>query len=130
MSQIVIILLYQNYTKLQPKMPPQDIIKLTEHAQDPLLIVADNAISEMLKKYHEINNQIKTLTEDKTIIAKKIESIMTNYNSVVDKNNQKLVSKQTINRTSFNSSLFKKDNPELYDKYRQISTYSKFNHYK
>jgi putative phage-type endonuclease len=81
--------------------------------------------NEKVSRYDEINGLIDKLEQEKKQIAQEIQLIM-GENEVLYFGNRKITWK-LINSSKFDSKAFKKDYPELYEKYAKASAYRRFN---
>lgn len=80
----------------------------------------------LIEEYNELAKQIKELEKRQAVIAKQFIEELNEANTDVYQEGKYIISNKQFNRTSFDSSTFKKENEEIYNKYVKTTTYNVF----
>jgi predicted phage-related endonuclease len=79
--------------------------------------VLDKENEELVKRYMDIKRQIEILSAEEKNIKPDIISYLNESDYLLDRNGKIMMSYKSHTRTSFDSGLFKQENPDLYQRY-------------
>jgi len=114
-------------TKVAP--PPRsiaDCLLQFPEAEDEKALMVDPFVFNLISGGQIIKRKIKELKGDLDQTSKEIMSHMKDSSMIINQAGEKLVTWKNSSRTSLDQKLLEKTNPNLYEQFKQVSTYRTF----